>query len=255
MRVVIFEDEYLSTQRLTQLLLQQAEPVEVVGEAQSVEEALTVLDSEPDPDLIFCDIQLADGPSFDLFSQRSVTQPVIFTTAYDQYALRAFEVNAVDYLLKPIDPDKLNRALEKYRQFNPQTVEKLDHQLVNRLVNELTPKAYKHRFLVKMGARFQFKSVNEVAYFYAEGKTVWLVDNVRGQKFLIDASLEKLEQELLNPQHFFRINRSVIIHLNALTEIKNYPNSRLKVSFQVPTEQDIVVARGRVSAFKATLDT
>ena len=193
--------------------------------------------------MIFADIQLSDGISFDIFEQVVVQSAIIFTTAYDQYAIRAFKLNSIDYLLKPVKQDDLRFALDK---FHNNTNKEVDiQQLISTLKYD---KAYKKRFGVQYGTHLQSIAVEDIAYFYSQDKTTWLV-TYSGEEFMYDQSLEKLEKQL-NPENFFRINRQFMLSSKAIKDMVQYTNSRLKIILHPVTQTDVIVARERVKDFK-----
>jgi len=249
MKIVIVEDEPLAAERLQMILLQIDSTVQVLAFLDSVEEAVKWFRLHPVPDLVMLDIELGDGNSFEIFQQVEVKCPVIFTTAYDQYALEAFRLNSIDYLLKPVTQDAMKRALDKFKSIN---ISSVSSTLVERLLegrSGSTEKAYKHRFLVKLGSRLFFLEQKDIAWFYADDKTVYLVSK-EGIKYAVDFTLEKLEQ-VLDPQHFFRLNRKIIVSALSIKEIKTFINSRLKILLSAQKHnEEVVVSRERVQAFK-----
>ena len=256
MKILIIEDEPLASERLIDILKEQKDAFEIIGKFDSVRSSVNALKSGLEFDLLFCDINLADGTSFDIFKQVKVSQPVIFITAYDEHALKAFDVHCIDYILKPISKSKVEKALSKYKQIRShESAEK--PQITELLLQELehfkTDK-YKKRFLAKVGNRLAFVKAEEVSYFYADGKIVYLVESRSGNKYIIDHSLEELEKSLLDPNQFYRINRSFIVNLDDLLEIKSYYNGRLKLHVNTHCEKDIIVAREKVSNFKSWLN-
>ncbi|RMG87234.1 MAG: DNA-binding response regulator [Bacteroidetes bacterium] len=250
MKILIVEDEAPASKRLAALIKKERPQYEVVGIVDSVESGVSWLESHPQPDLIFMDIQLADGLSFDIFNKTTLTAPVIFTTAYDQYTLKAFKVNSVDYLLKPIDPDELEKALNKFETFfKNQTPPPAN---IDKVLELLADKDYKTRFLVKTGANLSYLPVIEIAYFYSDQGTV-IALNKKGRRFIVDYTLDQLETHL-RPQDFFRINRKFIIHISSIKKIAPWFNSRLKLDLSPATETEVIVSRERVQSFKAWLD-
>lgn len=253
MTVLLIEDEYLAAERLAGIIQQHDPSLTIIGPIDSVEDAVSWLSRNPQPDLLFLDIQLSDGISFSIFNQVPVDCPVIFTTAYDQYALRAFSVNSIDYLLKPIEPAQLAKALTKWRNrmlvkptFSPDLLGQLSSNLAQLTRN------YKTRFLVKFGDHLQFKNVEEVAYFYADGKIVYLV-SIDNRRFVVDYTLEELEMQL-HPKHFFRVNRKIVARINTIRDIRTNVGGRLRLQFQPMPDEDVYVSRERVSEFKAWLE-
>jgi two-component system, LytTR family, response regulator LytT len=253
MNVLLIEDEDLAAERLAGLIRQYDDKLIIHGPIDSIEDAVLWFSENPQPDLIFLDIQLSDGLSFSIFNQIRIDCPVIFTTAYDQYALRAFSVNSVDYLLKPIDPTQLDQALAKWRNrliSTPTTAQHLFSRL-NSNLNQLT-RRYKSRFLVKFGDRIQYKTTDEVAYFCADGKIVYLV-STENRRFIVDYTLEELESQL-DPAQFFRVNRKIVARISTIRDIRTNVGGRLRLQFQPTPDEDIYVSRERVPEFKAWLE-
>jgi DNA-binding LytR/AlgR family response regulator len=217
-----------------------------------VEDSVEWLSNTPQlPDLIFLDIQLSDGSSFDIFEQITVAVPVIFTTAYNEYALQAFRVNSIDYLLKPIEEEALGAALQKLSSLKNQLAGKSaafsPQQLDNLLRQPLAD--YKTRFLTTLGDRIRYVPVEQIAYFFAEDNTVYLVTQDR-KKYILDYTLDHLET-LVDPRHFFRITRKYLTHIAAIGEVSRYFNSRLKVGLVPATDDEILISRVRVPGFLA----
>lgn len=254
MKVLILEDEALSAKRASQLLIEFDPAIEVVDILDSVEDAENWLNHNPEPDLMLLDIHLSDGLCFDLFENITVKCPVIFTTAYDQYALQAFKMNSIDYLLKPLDKGDLARAMNKYHGLNRdlQGFSALDIVKLQSTIQMLTKK-YKTRFLVRFGDTIHFKNVEEVAYFYADDKLVYMVTD-EGKKFLMDSNLETLE-ELLDPVLFFRVNRKVIAKIESIQKVKTLLSSRLQVFLKPVFNQDVFVSKYKSQEFKSWLDS
>jgi DNA-binding LytR/AlgR family response regulator len=248
MNILIIEDEMLAAERL-QLLLQQYDPsIEVLGCLESIRETVHWLQTKPHPDLILMDIQLSDGHSFEIFKQVNLNSPVIFTTAYDEYAIDAFKHMSVDYILKPVTSEALAASIRKYRNL-AQLFISPDYKAWLAKGQEISAENYKDRFLAKVGQRTFFIQADEVAYFYADNKTVYLTDR-EGNKFIINYSIEKLEP-LLEPHYFFRVNRKMIVHSKMIDLIKPYVNNRLKLSLKnMKSGEEIIVSRERVAAFK-----
>lgn len=249
MNVVIIEDERLSAQRMVRLLSELKHDINVIAVLDSVKSATDWFNKSPNVDLAFMDIQLGDGLSFDIFNQTKVSCPVIFTTAFDEYSLRAFKVNSIDYLLKPIDIQEVELAINKFIDIQIP----IDyHQKLNGLLSSMTKK-YKERFVVKIADRIKTVETANVLYFYSMGKASFLHSN-ENREYDIEQTLEQLE-EMLSPIHFFRINRKYIIHINSIGEIISWNNSRLKIKLKACNDDDIFVSRERVKAFKEWLDT
>jgi DNA-binding LytR/AlgR family response regulator len=251
MRLLIFEDEPLALERIQSIIQASLPHWQMVGTAQSIKEASSLLASGISYDMLLCDIQLADGLSFKIFNDLQIEVPVIFITAYDQYALESFEYNCIDYILKPIQEDRLLKAFSKHEKLiQSNQSQTLPKEIINQLHNYYQPKLHKKRFLAKVGSKIIFKPVEEIAYFFTEDKIVYMKEVGSSRKFMINHSLEELETVLLDPNMFYRINRSVIINLESLIEMKAYHNGRLKLSLNALNDTEIVVARERVSEFK-----
>ncbi len=251
MKILILEDEYHAAQLLKRLILQIEPQTQILAVLDSLEETTKWFAIHPMPDLIFMDIQLADGLSLEIFQQVNISCPVIFTTAYDQYSLQAFKVNSVDYLLKPVDKEELGAALKKYHQYHQsQRIDPLQLQLL--LQNIRQEQNYKSRFLIKQGQTWHYLTAEEVAYIYAEDGLVFLMDK-KGKRHLLETTLEELALEL-NPDHFFRINRKQIVHFQAISEIHPFFNHRLKLSLRPESKLENIVVRDKVKTFKAWLD-
>lgn len=250
MNILIVEDEYHAAQHLQKTLTQQRPRVEILSVLDSVRDTVEWLTVNRLPDLIFLDIQLADGLSFSIFEQVELEVPVIFTTAYGEYSLDAFKVNSIDYLLKPIDEAELANALVKYDRLHTNTTN-MAHSLAKIFQNHDLKRPYRERFLIKVKDHYHFILVTEIAYFYSEDSVSFLVDK-NAKSFICDASLNQLEQEL-NPRQFFRINRKQIIHIDAIRSIDAYFNNRLIVQLHPPPKSDSFVSREKVKAFKTWL--
>ncbi len=245
---VIIEDEKPAARRLHRML--DKEGLVVTRTLHSVEEALKWFKDNPHPELIFLDIQLSDGLSFEIFDQLDIKSSIIFTTAYDEYALKAFKLNSIDYLMKPIDDEELHAALEKFRRNRPTQPQTIN---VSQLKNLLLPNQpqYRKRFTIQVGQRLKLINTDEISCFFSQDKTTFLHADTR-RSYLIEASLDKLEPEL-DPAHFFRVNRKFIIHLNDIQEILSYSNNRLEVRLEHFSDQQIIVSRDRVRSFRAWL--
>ena len=245
MNVVIIEDEKPSARLLERKL--NAIGVKVNMKLHSVEDSIEWFVNNPEPDLIFLDIQLSDGLSFEIFETVKIVAPVIFTTAYDQYAIQAFKLNSIDYLLKPIDKNELSFAVNKFKSnFHNQNEEVNLSEIRNLISNN--SKVYKKRFTVNVGTSIKIFNTIDIACFYSQDKTSYLLNN-SGRSYILDSSLDKI-YDTLNPELFFKVNRKYVLNINEIKDIINYSNSRLKVNLNTPTEEDIIVARDRVKAFK-----
>ncbi len=253
MDVVLIEDEAVAADGLVALLARYDPAIRVVERLDSVEDAVLWFGRNPPPRLVLLDVQLADGLCFDIFPQVSIRCPIIFTTAYDQYAIQAFQVTSIDYLLKPIAYADLHRALEKLRHLTTEYVAApaVDlRQLAD--VFQQMQKSYKTRFLARFNDRIQFKTTEEIAYFCADGKAVHLV-GLDQRRLLVDYTLEQLET-LLDPRQFLRLNRQYLVSLAAVKEIRTYTGSRLRVLLLPAPCTEVIISRERVAEFKAWLD-
>ena len=247
MKTLIIEDERPAALRLKKLIQKCAPKAEILEVIDSVEDAVKWLNTFDQPDLIFMDIQLADGLSFDIFQQTTIKSPVIFTTAYDQYSLKAFKVNSVDYLLKPIDPLELKKAMEKFNELYQQP-QIYDSSAIEALLNNIHSKKFKERFLVKSGQEFSYIPIDDIAYFYSEDKIV-CAKNINGKRHILDYTLDQLE-DCLDPDFHFRVNRKYITKLSSINKINTYFNSRLKLELLPSPNDDVVVSRERVVNLK-----
>lgn len=232
------------------MISQLSSEIEIVDVIDSVEDSVNWLKSMPKPDLLFMDIQLADGNSFSIFDNIELDVPIIFTTAYDQYAIEAFKVNSIDYILKPIEEEKLKQAWNKYLNLHDRP--QLDYSNLLDFLKSKGEKVFKQRFLIKLGENYTYCSVREAKYFLSEVGHSYMINN-EGKRFLIDEKLEVLETQL-DPSQFFRINRKYIVHINSISKISSYFNSRLKLTILPESSDDIIVARDRVNDFKAWLN-
>jgi len=250
MKVIIIEDEKPAARRLKRMLSEIGIESNVM--LHSVEESLNWLTNNEHPDLIFLDIQLADGLSFEIFDEIEVNSAIIFTTAYDEYALKAFKLNSVDYLLKPIDSDELENAINKFKKHQQKEEgEKLDlSQLKNLLSNNTSE--YKKRFTVKIGQHLKMISIDSIECFYSENKATH-IHTIDNRSYLIEDSLELLESKL-QPETFFRVSRKYFVNINAIKDIISYSNSRLKIILKSFNESEIIVSRERVKDFKSWID-
>lgn len=253
LNVLIVEDETPAAEKLERYLSRYSESIIVKGKAESVEEAVNWLAEQQDSiDLIFMDIQLKDGMSFEIFKEVKINKPVIFITAYNEYALDAFKVNGIDYLLKPITFTDLSNSLKKVESLGTQLrwgddrTETVLHAL------NAPERTYKNRFMVKLGDHIKSITADQISFFFADGRDVYLITN-QLRKFIIDYTLENLD-EILDPKIFNRINRSYIVNISAIQDVVVYSNSRLKITPHVKWEPEIIVSREKVSDFKEWFD-
>ena len=249
MNVLIIEDEPFAQQELMRLLKALDPGIQVMKCIDSVEESISFLEGTKDLDLIFMDIQLSDGISFEIFNRIEVKEPVIFTTAYDEYAIKAFKVNSIDYLLNPIEEEDLGMALEKFRRWEAKAGKQetfLTSQQLEKVLGLYKP-SYKSRLVVKMGDRIKHVEAREIAYFYSEDKVTFII-TTQGERYMLSYSLEQLEN-MMNPDDFYRLNRKYIAHINAIGSIDKYFNSRLKIALKPEVEDDVLISRTKVSDF------
>jgi len=252
MKILIIEDEILAAERLEEMIRKVIPGVEVLGVLDSISAAVSWLSANEKPDLAFFDIQLADGLSFEIFEQTNVTFPVIFTTAFDEYALKAFKVNSIDYLLKPIDEDELGDAIQKYKQLHKSDDDSgISSGSIDQVLKLLSSQ-YKSRFVVRVGERIRSIPVDEIQCFYSMEKANY-IQTREDRHYNIDHSLEQVES-LIDPQMFFRVSRKFIVSLDAIQEIISHSNSRLRVVLNHKTEENIIVAREKVKDFKHWLE-
>lgn len=251
MRVLIIEDEPQAAARIERLIKELVPSALILDKLDSVKRAVEWFSKNPKPDLALMDIQLADGLSFKIFEHVEIRCPVIFTTAYDEYALKAFKVNSIDYILKPVDRDELNNALVKLTTLTKRDNTDSLQENINQVINLLSKK-FKERFIVKVGEHLHTIQVKDIIYFYSHDKTTFCV-TLEGRTMIIDFSLEQLET-MLDPEIHFRVNRKYLIKLAAIKDIITYTNSRLRLILLASTDNDIIVARERVQEFKQWLD-
>ncbi len=251
MKILIVEDENAAARRLEKLLSEVAPEAVVLQRLDSVETSVLWLQNNPQPDLILLDIHLADGASFEIFEHVKVTCPIIFTTAYDEYALQAFKVNAVDYLLKPIKTNELAAALDKYKQIYKSATSP-DYAPLLEMLRKQEGQNYLRRMLIRFSNSIRLVDMSDVAYFYTKDKITFLVTRSTGKRFPVDYPLDKLEG-MLDPAVFFRINRQFIINVAAIKEMHPYSKSRVKVEMEHSTDMETIVSTERSAEFKKWL--
>ena len=248
MNALVIEDEQLAAERLISLIDQSGEDIKVLEQFDTVRDTVDYLtDNQSKVDILFCDIQLADGLSFSIFEKIKVNTPVVFTTAFDEYSLKAFKVNSVDYLLKPVKQEELNEALTKYRSIYRDKLA-VDLSQLSRYFHE--PADYKERFLVKSGSKYYNKALDEVTYFSLDNKIVYLHDKDTSKKYMTEFTLEELTKNHLDPRKFFRINRQFIVSIDAIAMMKPYPNQRLILQLKYGQLDELILSREKVSSFK-----
>ncbi|MDX2248070.1 MAG: LytTR family DNA-binding domain-containing protein [Bacteroidia bacterium] len=253
MKILIIEDELNASQRLEKMIAEISPESEIVAVLDSVEAAVEWFRSHPHPDLILLDIHLADGSSFEIFSEVEVKVPIIFTTAYDEYAVKAFKVNSVDYLLKPVKKEELSSSLEKFRQIydkNKLILENLDYtKLAAALEKNRTE--YPQRMVIRYGQHIKAIEITEAAYFYVDSRVTFMKTH-GGKSYPMDYNLDQLEA-MLDPKKFFRINRKFIINISAIDQMYTYSKSRVKINLNPPVDDDTIVSSERAATFKRWL--
>lgn len=248
MKVLIVEDEELAVKKLQKMLNIADSSMIVAGITDSIKGTVEWLRNNEPPDLILMDIELADGQSFAIFDQVKVTSPVIFTTSYDEYALKAFKVNSIDYLLKPVQPEELEMALNKFKSLRNNNASPAIESLLKELHEKFVPKEFRRRFLVKNGQKLVTVEMPDIAYFFSDGRLNFFKTN-DNKKFIVDYTMDELE-DMLNPQDFFRISRSFFISLKCVMRIDDYFGNRLILQLAPVTEKEVLVSREKVMAFK-----
>lgn len=252
MKVLLIEDETLAAERVQDILVSIDSTITVVGHLKSVESSIQWLQSNPAPDLILSDIRLLDGLCFEIFENVSVETPIIFTTAFDQYAIKAFEVNSIDYLLKPIQAEKLKIALEKTSKHRKEsTAPSIPYSDLAKLL-QTAQKQYKSRFMIRLGQKIIAVPTEKIAYFFSESKLTYIVTNDQ-KKYPIDQPLDELT-DLLDPSIFFRINRQFIITFPSIAEIHPYFKGRIKLNLTPSTTEEVVISSERTPEFKKWID-
>ena len=250
MTVLIIEDEILASKRLRQLILEIDKTIIIVAVLDSIESAIKWFNNGLQIDLVFMDIQLSDGLCFEIFKQVKVESPIIFTTAFNEYAIRAFKVNSIDYLLKPINKKELEQAITKFEDLKDRFADSFKGVDFRELLQSmsLNRKVYRSRFLVKTGQSFVKINSEGIAYFFVDNKLTYcrLFDN---RKYLLDYTLDELENEL-DPQLFFRINRQFILNINSVESVHVYFGGSLKLHIIPKSEEEVIVSRRRVASFK-----
>ena len=252
MEIVIIEDEELAVEILADTIMVLRPESKIIKSLSSIKEAVKWFENNTPPDLIFCDIHLADGKSFEIFKKVEVKSPVIFTTAYDQYAIEAFRVNSIDYLLKPIKKEDVENSLKKFEDLQKDQLLKKFENMQSLLGSFSKPKTFRKRFTVKQGQSMKTVPSEEVAGFLAEEGLVFLYI-FTGQRFILSNTLEQLEEEVEDSK-FFRVNRKFIINIDAIEQVKPYFNSRLIIKSRSPLNFEQIVSTNRVADFKKWLD-
>lgn len=249
MNVVIVEDEKLAAEKIIHLLKIIEPEINILTILETVEDAVNWFSANKSPDLIFMDIQLDDGISFEIFDEIKINAPVIFTTAFDEYAIRAFKVNSVDYLLKPIEKEALKLALEKFKTIFSNSFQ--FEEKISTAIAQISKK-YKSRFFIKVGQRFQSIPSTQVCAFFVQERNTFL-STTNGKTYDLDYSLDQL-QKITDPDYFFRVNRNYMVNINCIGEIIGYSANRLKIQLNSNKNPEIIVSRDKVSEFKRWLD-
>ena len=255
MKILIVEDEDLAVKKLQKTLAAVDKDAEVVGIADSIKSSVEWLQQNPAPDLILMDIELADGQSFEIFNLAEIKSPVIFTTSYDEYALKAFKVNSIDYLLKPVQKEELEAALNKYRKmtetYGTKTADSSGmniDSIIKELQQKLQPKEYRKRFLVKHAQKLVSIEIEDIGYFFSDGRLNFFKTN-DNRKFVVDYTMDELE-DMLDPERYFRISRSFYVSVNSIDKIDDYFGNRLILQLKPAVDKEALVSREKVTDFK-----
>ena len=249
MKIVIVEDESLAAEKLERYLLKYDASIKVVHVLTSIRDAVSWFNSKADFDMVFMDIQLTDGLSFEIFNRTKINTPIIFTTAFDEYAIDAFKVNSIDYILKPITFTDVSKAMNKFKSLKNLYA---NENVLENVAEMMTQNKKKDRFLVRLGNHIHSIKTDEISLFYAEGRTVYLVTR-ENKKYILDYKLEDLTN-VLDSKAFFRVNRTFIINIQSINDVVVYSNSRLKITTPFKSEKEIIVSREKVGAFKTWLE-
>ena len=249
MKILIVEDEPLAVAQLSGLILSLRPSYQIIGVCDTVKSTVNWVEENGLPDLAFLDIQLGDGLSFGVFERVKFTCPVIFTTAFDEYAIQAFKVNSIDYLLKPLQRNDMECALFKFEQHSAKHGMVFEPEMIEMLKRSINSNQYKKRFLIKIGERLKAVNTSDILYFYSLDKATFAKTN-EGKNYLLDQTLEAIEQ-LVDPACFFRINRKYLVEMNAINDVYSYSNSRLKLKVNHADADDFLVAREKAKAFKS----
>ena len=248
MKAVIIEDERLAADLLKNIIKQLDEDIEIITTLQTIEDSVEWLNNNEYPDIMFVDIHLADGSSFSIFEKTEVRCPIVFTTAYDEYALKAFEVNSIDYLLKPINKDDLQRALNKYKNFKGDNKDLDYKKFVNRFLSEGNVNNYKEYFLVPKRDKLIPLAAKDIAYIYIDLRLIKAV-TFSGKVHYLNQNLDEIMNQL-NPKKFFRANRQYIVAHESIKDVSMWFGNKISLNLVIPTEEKIIVSKARVSEFK-----
>lgn len=260
MKVAIIEDEELASTRLERMIHNFDKNIEIVAKLESVEESIEWFNNNPHPDLIFLDIHLEDGLSFTIFENVKITSSIVFTTAFDEYAIKAFKLKSVDYLLKPIVQEELNNSIKKYRNWNEENQNSNKNAKIESLLDLIEnsganygPGKYKTRFSVQVGQRIKTYLIDDIAYFYSENGMTFFTTNTKNS-YPIDLTLESLVEKL-DPRYFFRVNRAFIVKLSSIANVHVFPKSRLKLDLTPAPNKEVLVSIDKTTKFKDWLDS
>ena len=257
MKILIVEDEELAVEKLRYTIASIEENAEVTGSTGSISETVEWLQEHPQPDIILMDIELSDGQSFEIFNRVDVHSKVIFTTSYDEYALKAFKVNSIDYLLKPVQKDDLRAAFDKYKKLTAAspssgTQHEIDvRSLLQELHRQFQPREYRQRFLVKQGQKHLPVETERIAYFFVDDRIICFKTN-DNKRYIVDYTMDEIEAQV-DPDRFFRINRSFILSIGSISQLHDYTNSRLVLQLQPDINKEVIVSREKVNEFKRWL--
>lgn len=253
MKVLIIEDEALAADRLLKLVVEAEPNTEILGKLESVRSVVNWFNTNAMPDLIFMDVQLADGLCFEIFDKIKIDTPVIFTTAYNEYALKAFKVNSIDYLLKPIDKDELQSAIAKFKKQTAasSSTSHIDTLIMNK-VKSMLQNPYKTRFVVRIGEHIKAVSIDDISFIYSSEKST-LIRTVMGRDFALDGSIDQITSEM-DPAKFFRVSRKYLVAIDHVSDIIAYSGSRLKLIMKGIEDDEIIVSREKVAEFKKWLE-
>jgi two-component system LytT family response regulator len=253
MNILIIEDEIPAAKRLEKLLLEHQPKAQILAKLDSIEASINWFQSHIMPDIVFMDIELADGQSFEIFNKINISAPVVFTTAYDEFALKAFQVNSIDYLLKPIDITALANTFEKLDVLKKSASKHVTQSPdIDKLIKSFMLGNYKSRFLVKMGERLFTIETPKIAYFISEEKLTFMITD-DNKKYVIDQTLDEVEKSL-DPKMFFRLNRQIIASLKSISNIHTHFNGKLKIILKPEHKEEVLVSREKASFFKEWLD-
>lgn len=252
MNIIILEDEELAARRLEAMIKQFDPSINIMAKIESVEEAIQWFKTNPEPDLIFLDIHLEDDLSFAIFDKVEVKSPIIFTTAFDEYAIKAFKLKSIDYLLKPISQDDLNKAILKYQDWNKVNSPLVDMQSLFEIINKKVP-TYKNRFSITIGTKIKSFDISEIAYFYSQSSITFMVTN-DNMEYPLDYSLDYLIS-LIDPMQFFRINRQYLVKMKSIANVHVFPKSHLKIDLIPARKEEVYVSIDKVAKFKDWLNS